>query len=86
MRVQAVVGLRWLQDGSNSECPVITTLLDLLRKDSSPEVRRIVLNIITITDNTLGGTYMHYNVHRFGHIHTLLCMLLMLMYSGVCVL
>ena len=56
VRVHAVAALELLQDGENPQCPVVGTLLELLRGDSSPEVRRSALSKILVTNSTLQGT------------------------------
>ncbi|XP_064383727.1 condensin complex subunit 3-like isoform X2 [Halichondria panicea] len=52
VRVQAVSALQWLQV-PHPDCPVIPLLLSLLATDSSPEVRRCVLNKIEVDDRSL---------------------------------
>ena len=54
VRVHAVSALQYLQ-AADPECPVTTALLELLEKDSSPEVRRCVLNKIIVSDKSLTG-------------------------------
>ena len=54
VRVNAVISLEYLQI-ADSECPVIAALLDLIGRDSSPDVRRCILNKIAVTDKTLAG-------------------------------
>lgn len=54
MRVHAVSALEFLQDPV-PDCPVTSALLDLMAKDSSPEVRRCILNKIPVSDRSFAG-------------------------------
>ena len=56
VRVQAVSALEFLQE-PDAQCPVTSALIDLLRKDSSPEVRQCALSKIAVTDRTLPGDF-----------------------------
>ena len=54
VRAQAASSLEFLQEPS-PQCPVTNALLGLLEKDSSPEVRRTILNKIAVSNRTLSG-------------------------------
>ena len=54
VRAQAASSLEFLQDPS-PQCPVTNALLSLMEKDSSPEVRRTILNKIAVSNRTLSG-------------------------------
>ena len=53
VRVQAVAALCRLQDPSSDDCPIIEAYLQLLRLDSSPDVRKAVLLNIAVSTTTL---------------------------------
>ena len=53
--MHAAAALEPLQDEDDAECQVITALLWLLKRDSSPDVRRSALNKIIVTNSTLPG-------------------------------
>ncbi len=57
VRVHAVAVLQFFQV-EEADCPVVAKLLELMEKDSSPEVRRCVLNNIVTIDPTLAGEYI----------------------------
>ncbi len=54
------MALELLQDAENPNCPVVVSFLELLRMDSSPEVRRYILNRIIVTNTTLPGMCARY--------------------------
>ena len=54
VRAHAASALEFLQDPS-PQCPVTSALLSLMEKDSSPEVRRAILNKIAVSNRTLSG-------------------------------
>lgn len=64
MRIQAISALELFQESQDVQCPVTTAFIELLRKDSSPEVRRCVLNKIGVSDRTLPSEF--YSLIRFG--------------------
>ena len=59
VRCHAAASLEFFQDPS-PQCPVVTALLELMGKDSSPEVRRTILSKIAVTNRTLSGGYIIY--------------------------
>ena len=54
VRAHAVSALELLQDPS-PQCPVTTAMLELMAKDSSPEVRKAILNKIAVSNRALSG-------------------------------
>lgn len=61
VRVHAVKALELLQD---AESTVQEELVKLLEGDPSPEVRKAVLSVIAITDDTLPGEHMEHVAQR----------------------
>ena len=55
VRCHAAASLEYFQDPS-PQCPVVTALLELMEKDSSPDVRRTILGKIAVSNRTLSGT------------------------------
>jgi len=54
VRVHAVCALQLFQE-PDPDCPATEVLLELMEKDSSPDVRRCVLTNIAATDKSLSG-------------------------------
>lgn len=53
VRMHAVAALEHLQEDEGPECPMTKTLVWLMKRDTSPDVRRCVLNTIIVTNCTL---------------------------------
>ena len=50
-----MAALEFLQEPGSNNCPVTLALLELMAKDTSPDVRKCVLNKIQVTDQSLAG-------------------------------
>ena len=50
-----MLAVEYLQSGG-LDCPVTSVLLEMMAKDSSPDVRRCIINKIALSDASIAGS------------------------------
>ncbi len=50
-----MLAMEYLQSGG-PDCPVTSALLEMMAKDSSPDVRRCIINMIVLSDSSIEGS------------------------------
>ena len=53
VRVHALLGLSHMQDITDTDCPITAAFLDLMEKDTSPDVRRCAVMHVVLSKTTL---------------------------------